>query len=288
MSCVTGGTCCSLEHVALIDVGTLARELAGIDPPTVIDVRWSLAGPPGRENYLEAHIPGAAFLDLDTELCGKPGPNGRHPLPEPAALQTALRRAGVRAGHPVVAYDAGHGGPAARLWWTLRWAGHPEVSVLDGGFAAWTAQDRPVEPGQAQPRPGDIVVRPGQLPVLDADAAAAVARDGTLLDARVGPRFRGETEPIDPVAGHIPGAVNVEAQELIGPDGRLKSPAELRQLFEAAGVGRGPVGAYCGSGVVAAHTVLALTVANIDASLYIGSWSNWVAEGRPVATGGQP
>jgi thiosulfate/3-mercaptopyruvate sulfurtransferase len=283
--------------VALIDVSTLARRLADADPPTVIDVRWRLGGTPGREAYQDGHIPGAAFLDLDTELCGVPGTSGRHPLPDADALQTALRRVGVRTGHPVVAYDAGESQAAARLWWTLRWAGHPEVSVLDGGFGAWAAAGRPIEPGAAVPKPGTLVVRPGQLPVLDADAAAHLARDGVLIDARVEPRYRGETEPVDPVAGHIPGAVNLPAAELVGGDGRLLPAAALREAFAAVGVRAGaPVGAYCGSGVTAALTMLALAEAGIDdgagdqlASLYVGSWSNWVADlDRPVVTGEQP
>jgi thiosulfate/3-mercaptopyruvate sulfurtransferase len=273
--------------VALIDVPTLAQRLADADPPTVIDVRWRLGGPPGRHDYQDGHIPGSAFLDLDSQLCGPPGPAGRHPLPDPGELQRALRAAGVRQGHPVVAYDDGDGQAAARLWWTLRWAGHADVSVLDGGFAAWTAEQRPVEPGEAVPRPGDIVVRPGQMPVVDAAGAAALARDGVLLDARVAPRYLGETEPVDPVAGRIPGAVNLPAARLLASDGRLRPPAELRDLFTGAGVGARPVGAYCGSGVTAAQTVFALHQAGFtDAALYVGSWSNWVASGdRAVATG---
>jgi thiosulfate/3-mercaptopyruvate sulfurtransferase len=274
--------------VPLIDVPTLARQLADPDPPTVIDVRFTLGGPPGRPGYLEGHIPGAAFVDLDTQLTGTSGPAGRHPLPDPARLQDVLRTAGVRTGHPVVAYDGGDLQAAARLWWTLRWAGHSEVAVLDGGFAAWTGQGRPVEPGLAEPRPGDIVVRPGSVAVLDAGAAAELARSGVLLDARVGPRFRGETEPIDPVAGHIPGAVNLPVAELTAADGRLKSVEELRATFAATGIdaGSGPVGAYCGSGLAAAKTVLALTEAGYDSALYVGSWSNWVADPqRPVARG---
>ncbi len=273
-------------RVALVDVRELGHLLAGVHPPTLIDVRWRLGGPPGLAAYQAGHIPGAVFVDLDAELSGPPGAAGRHPLPEPADLQAALRRAGVRADHPVVVYDAGEGQAAARAWWTLRWAGHPDVRVLDGGLAAWTGQGRPVEPGTAQSAPGDFVVTPGQLPVLDAAGAAAIAGTGILLDARVGPRFRGETEPVDPVAGHIPGAVNLPAAELVGPDGRLRPVDELRAVFEGAGV-RGPVGAYCGSGVTAAQTMLALELAGYDeAALFVGSWSNWVADpGRPIATG---
>jgi len=277
-----------MRYVALVDVSTLARLLVQADPPALLDVRWRLNGPPGQGEYLAGHIPGAAFIDLDTELAGPPGPQGRHPLPDPAALQVALRRAGVRTGHPVVVYDAGDTQAAARAWWTLRWAGHEDVSVLDGGFAAWVAAGRPVEPGNAVPKPGDIVVRPGQLPVLDADGAARVARDGILLDARVQARYRGETEPVDPVAGHIPGAVNLPVAQLMEPDGRLRPPADLRSVIEASGVrGDAPIGAYCGSGVTAAETILALHLAGYEqAGLYVGSWSNWVADpDRPVEAG---
>jgi thiosulfate/3-mercaptopyruvate sulfurtransferase len=187
----------------------------------------------------------------------------------------------------VVTYDAGEGQAAARLWWTLRWAGHPEVRVLDGGYAAWRAGNRPVEPGTATPATGNFTVHPGQLPVLDAADAARLAGSGVLLDARIPARYRGETEPVDPVAGHIPGAVNLPAGELVGPDGHLLPVPALRERLAAAGVVAGrPVGAYCGSGVTAAHTILALTVAGVpDPALYVGSWSHWVTDPtRPVAS----
>jgi thiosulfate/3-mercaptopyruvate sulfurtransferase len=274
--------------VALIDVPSLALSLADAHPPTVLDVRWRLGGPPGREDYAAGHIPGAVFLDLDAALCGPPGAGGRHPLPDPRALQEALRTLGVRTGHPVVVYDAGELQAAARAWWTLRWAGHDQVSVLDGGFAAWVAGGRPVTDDAVTPPPGDVVVRPGGMPVLDADSAAVTASAGRLLDARVAPRYRGETEPVDAVAGRIPGAVNLPAAELIGATGRLRSAAELRSAFEESGVrDDAPVGAYCGSGVTAAQTVLALHEAGFgDAALYVGSWSHWITDPtRPVATG---
>jgi thiosulfate/3-mercaptopyruvate sulfurtransferase len=270
---------------------TTPAELAaavGADPPTLIDVRWRLAGPPGRADYDVAHLPGAVFLDLDADLSGPPGVRGRHPLPDRVALQATLRRAGVREDHPVVVYDTGDGQAAARAWWTLRWAGHRDTRVLDGGYAAWVAAGLPTTAEAPSMPPGDLVVRPGGLPVLDADAAAALARDGVLLDARVAPRFRGETEPVDPVAGHIPGAVNLPTGDNAGSDGSLRPAGELRSRFAAAGVDDArPVGAYCGSGVTAAHTVLALHRAGRpDAALYVGSWSEWVADpARPVATG---
>ncbi|MFI6228247.1 sulfurtransferase [Micromonospora echinospora] len=274
----------------LVEAAELAVEIGQAHPPTLLDVRWRLAGPPGRDDYAAGHLPGAVFVDLDTELCGPPGSAGRHPLPDPAALQAALRRAGVRQGHPVVVYDGGDGMAAARAWWTLRWAGHRPVRLLHGGFPAWVAAGLPVDTGVPAPAPGDVTVRPGGLPVLDADAAArlAAADRAVLLDVRAAPRYRGETEPIDPVAGHIPGAANLPAPEYV-TGGRFASAAALRDRFAAAGVTDGqPVGAYCGSGVTAAQTVLALHLAGRpDAALYVGSWSGWVADpDRPVATGG--
>jgi len=272
----------------LLGATALAAELAADDPPTVLDVRWRLTGPSGHEDYLLAHLPGAVFLDLDSELSGPPGAGGRHPLPRPVELQRVLRAAGVREGHPVVVYDLGDGLAAARLWWILRWAGHRPVRVLDGGYSAWVAAGQPVTAEVATPTPGDLTVRPDGLPVLDAAAAAALAERGVLLDVRAAPRYRGETEPIDPVAGHIPGAVNLPMTEHVNAEGRLSAPEVLRARFAQVGVEAGTaVGAYCGSGVTAAYTVLALHRAGrTDAALYVGSWSDWITDpNRPVATG---
>ncbi|MEV0807948.1 sulfurtransferase [Micromonospora sp. NPDC050200] len=276
----------------LIETAQLAAALAEPDPPTLLDVRWRLVGPPGRDDYAAGHLPGAVFVDLDTALCGPPGAAGRHPLPDPAALQAALRAAGVRAGHPVVVYDGGDGMAAARAWWTLRWAGHRPVRLLHGGWPAWLAAGLPTSTEVPTPPPGDVTVRPGALPVLDTAAAAqlAAADEGVLLDVRAAPRYRGETEPVDPVAGHVPGAVNLPAPEYV-TEGRFPAAEALRERFAAAGVtGGAPVGAYCGSGVTAAQAVLALHLAGRpDAALYVGSWSNWVADpDRPVATGETP
>lgn len=276
----------------LISTATLAEQLTRPRAPTVLDVRWALGGPPAHQLYAAGHIPGAAFVDLDADLAGPPGAGGRHPLPPAPALQTALRRVGVRQGHPVVAYDAGDGSIAARLWWCLRWSGHPEVAVLDGGFAAWEQEGRPVSTDTPPVDPGDLVVRPGAMPVLDADEAAALAGTGTLLDARAAQRFRGESEPIDPRAGHIPAARNHPATANLGPDGRWLAPAELARRFADLGVNPGAaVGAYCGSGVTATAVVLALELAGITsprqpAALYAGSWSHWCTDpSRPVADG---
>ncbi len=278
----------------LVGVDDLAVELglgpaagpAG-PPPVLLDVRWRLLGPPPAELYAAGHLPGAVAVDLDADLAGPPGAGGRHPLPDPADLQAALRRFGVRADSAVVAYDDGDGSSAARAWWLLRWAGHGGVRVLDGGFAAWTAAGLPTTTEVPAAAPGDVVVRPGGMPVLDAAGAAAVAARGVLLDARAAERFRGEVEPVDPVAGHVPGARSAPLSGNVGPDGRFRSPQELRRRFAELGVtGDAEVGAYCGSGVTAAQQVLALELAGFRAALYAGSWSEWITDpARPVATG---
>ena len=277
---------------AIISASELASALAGPHPSVLLDVRWQLTAPgqppfDGRAAYAAGHIPGAVFVDLDRELASAPGANGRHPLPDVAEFGAAMRRAGVSGSRPVVAYDGGQGWAAARAWWLLRWAGHPEVRVLDGGLEAW---DGPLETEVPEPAEGDFAPAPGALPLLDADGAAELARSGLLLDARAGERYRGEVEPIDPVAGHIPGAVSAPTTENVGADGRLLPAADLRERFRKLGAGDGtPVGVYCGSGVSAAHEVLALAVAGIPAALYAGSWSEWSADpARPVAVGPDP
>lgn len=279
----------------LIDVAALRAGLGSDRPPVVLDVRWALAGPPGRDLFAEGHVPGAVFVDLDADLADPPGPGGRHPLPDPERFAVAMRRCGVVLDRPVVVCDARDGSVAARAWWLLRHHGHDDVRVLDGGFAAWASSGAPVETGDAPPPFGDdgpadgarFEAAAGRLPVLDADAAAALARDGVLVDARAGARFRGETEPVDPVAGHIPGAVSVPTTELVDADGRMLPADDLLARLAAAGVVPGAaVGAYCGSGVTASFDVLAMAVAGIDAALYPGSWSEWVADpSRPVAVG---
>ncbi|MEU4673324.1 sulfurtransferase [Amycolatopsis sp. NPDC023774] len=257
--------------------------------PVVLDVRWRLAGPPAAESYREGHVPGAVFVDLDTALAAPPGEGGRHPLPDPADLQRELREAGVSARRPVIVYDDADGSVAARAWWLLRWAGHPEVAVLDGGYAAWLAEGRETTTDAPTPESGDFEVRPGGMPVLTADEAAARARAGVLFDARAHARYTGETEPVDPRAGHIPGAVSAPSSEHVGEDGRWRTPADLAARFADLGLTAGtPVGAYCGSGVTASSVVLALEVAGHPepAALYTGSWSHWSRDPeRPAATG---
>jgi thiosulfate/3-mercaptopyruvate sulfurtransferase len=275
----------------LISGQHLAELLERPQPPSVLDVRWSLTGPPARELYTRGHLPGAVFVDLDGDLAAAPGAGGRHPLPLPSALQATLRRLGVRQGHPVVAYDAADGSVAARVWWLLRWSGHRLVAVLDGGFTAWRAEGRPVTTDEPRIAAGDVTVRAGAMPVLDADEAAALAGAGVLLDARAPQRYRGEAEPVDPRAGHIPGARNAPAAEQVGTDGRWLAPTDLAARFTALGVRPGGgVGAYCGSGVTAAAVVLALELSGLTtedrpAALYAGSWSHWCTDpSRPVAT----
>jgi thiosulfate/3-mercaptopyruvate sulfurtransferase len=258
-------------------------------PPgaSALDVRWELGGPPGLPQYLEGHIPGAAFVDLETALSGPPGEGGRHPLPSADAFGAAMRAAGVSGSRPVIVYDAGNSIAAARAWWLLRYFGHPRVFVLDGGFSGWSAAGLAIERGAIEVPPGDFVPRSGGMPLLNAAGAARVAEAGVLLDARAPERFRGEHEPIDPVAGHIPGAVNLPSTELLRPEGGFLGAAALRARFEAAEVREGvEVGAYCGSGVTAAHSVLALEAAGFAGALYVGSWSDWIRDpAHPVATG---
>jgi thiosulfate/3-mercaptopyruvate sulfurtransferase len=257
-------------------------------PPgaTLLDVRWELGGPPGLPEYLKGHIPGAAFVDLDTALAGPPGDGGRHPMPSAEAFGAAMRAAGVSGDRPVVVYDGATSMAAARAWWLLRYFGHPRVFVLDGGFSGWLAAGHAIERGAVAVEAGDFVPRPGGMPLLDASGAARVAAGaGVLLDARASERFRGESEPVDPVAGHIPGAVNVPGTELLRLEGGLLDAEGLRARFDAAGVRDGvEVGAYCGSGVTAALEVLALEVAGYRGALYVGSWSDWIRDpSRPVA-----
>jgi thiosulfate/3-mercaptopyruvate sulfurtransferase len=296
-----------VDRAPLISVGQLA-ELIGVRKyanrgssvagnaasdavVTLLDVRWSLSGPPGREAYVSGHLPSARFVDLDHQLAGPPGEGGRHPLPKSEDFQAAMRSLGVWDDRPVVVYDAADSTSASRAWWLLRYFSHSDVRVLDGGYAAWMASGMPVVSGDGPEESGigNFIAVPGAMPVVDADGAAKLGDEGVLLDARAAPRFRGEIEPIDPVAGHIPGAVSAPTGDNVGPDDRFLSTGILRTRFASLGAnglnGR-EVGVYCGSGVTAAHQVLALELAGIRAALYVGSWSDWITDPtRPVATG---
>jgi thiosulfate/3-mercaptopyruvate sulfurtransferase len=272
----------------LIDAERL-RRLLGSDPALVIlDVRWALGDPHGREHHARAHIPGAVYVDLETELAA-PGDSrrGRHPLPDPDALQEAARRWGIRDSSHIVAYDDVGNLSAARAWWLLRWAGLESVHLLDGGLAAWKRAGHGTESGSVSRARGDVTLAPGALAVLDAEASADLARTGLLLDARAAERYRGEVEPVDPRAGHIPGAVSAPTAANLRADGTFMDAAALAERFAALGVERGAaVGVYCGSGITATHEIAALALAGFEATLYPGSWSEWVSDPeRPVAVG---
>lgn len=272
----------------LISAAGLAQE---IDDDVVLDVRWALTTAntsAGRDDYEAGHVPGAFFVDLDTELAAPPGVGGRHPLPDPLVVQGVLRRAGITPRSRVVVYDGKESYAAARAWWVLRWLGIDDVRVLDGGYAAWLAAGLPVSTEVPDDRHGDVEVTPGQLPTLDADGAARLARDGLLLDARAAERYAGETEPIDPVAGHVPGAVSSPTTAWLAEDGTFRR--DLAEHWAAVQGDRvGAVGVYCGSGVTAAHHLLALAELGVEGALYAGSWSEWIRDpSRPVATGHEP
>jgi thiosulfate/3-mercaptopyruvate sulfurtransferase len=266
---------------------TELRDLVG--RVTVLDVRYQMGGPGGPDEFAKGHVPGAAYVDMDSALAGPPGPRGRHPLPDADVFETAMRAAGVDGDRPVVVYDDWGGRAAARAWWLLRHHGHPDVRVLDGGWPAWVRTGGEVETTAAAVRPGTFAAGPGVLPVLEVDDVLAFAADQTLVDARAPERFRGEVEPVDPVPGHVPGAVNVPTGANLADDGTFRPADELRALYVAVVGGGSEVAAYCGSGVTAIHDILAMEVAGIDARLYPGSWSEWVADpARPVETGPAP
>ncbi|AKU22517.1 sulfurtransferase [Massilia sp. NR 4-1] len=281
-------------HTTLIDASTLSRHLT--DPHWVIlDCRHDLMNPAyGSETFAAGHIQNAQFAGIDDDLSGaKQGADGRfrgrHPLPERAKLIATLRAWGINDDTQVVAYDAHGGMYAARLWWLLRWVGHPAVAVLDGGLAAWQAQDLPlVTPAPSRP-PGHIAERPTLTRTVSVDEVLAnlESRQQTVVDARANDRFRGENETIDPVGGHIPGARNRFFKDNLQADGRFKDAAQLKQDFAALFASPETAIMQCGSGVTACHNLLALEVAGLHgAALYPGSWSEWcAAPTRPVATG---
>jgi thiosulfate/3-mercaptopyruvate sulfurtransferase len=277
--------------VSLISPEELASR---IDEPDlrIVDVRWYLGKPgAGRAAYDAGHLPDAIHLDIDGDLAATDGP-GRHPLPEPGAFADRLARAGIGDGDFVVAYDDVGGWIAARLWWMLDNLGHARVAVLDGGLPAWTGLGLPITTDQEEFEPAELHLARRWSRIVDrGDLLGRLRgeRRPVVLDARAGPRYRGEVEPIDPVAGHIPTARNAPTEDNLGPDGRFLSPAELRERYIRLGADAGDVVTSCGSGVSACHISLAMRLAGLpDPVLYPGSWSDWSTAGYPAATGPEP
>ncbi|MGY5317681.1 sulfurtransferase [Neomicrococcus lactis] len=282
---------------ALIDAGELAARLQRGDRIVVLDVRWSLAAaaakdpasdvPVGFDEYRDGHIPGALFVDLETELAAHASPEqGRHPLPSKTDFQETVRSLGLQKDDFVVVYDDLAGMSAARAWWLLGFAGF-RTAVLDGGLTAWVASGRELETGSIpRPQASGVVIDWNRKPVLKHDDVAHFAQSGSLLDARAVERYRGETEPVDPRAGHVPGAISAPTSENVNESGHFKTTEALQKRFESLLSADVPVAVYCGSGVTAAHEILALDIAGIDAALYPGSWSQWSNdESLPLETG---
>jgi thiosulfate/3-mercaptopyruvate sulfurtransferase len=275
----------------LMDAAEVNRRLAAGERLVLLDVRWVLGRTDGHEEYLSGHLPGAVFVDLPSQLADHAQPDrGRHPLPSTARFQEAARSWGINDGDTVVAYDNSGSMAAARAWWMLRNAGLEEVYLLDGGLAAWRAAGYPEETGEVSAVVGNVSLGEGLLPTISEREAAAWPGDGILLDARAGERYRGEVEPIDPRAGHIPGAVSAPTTANVDDAGHFLPAGELRRRFGSLGVTEGAnVAVYCGSGVTAAHEIAALGIAGFDAALFPGSFSQWSNNGaNPVAVGAGP
>lgn len=273
----------------LIAVPALAARLDANQRTVLLDVRWALGDPHGREHYLAGHLPGAVFVDLAAELAAPADDpaRGRHPLPADAEFQEAARRWGINSDDVVVAYDNSGNMAAARLWWMLRNAGLQEVYLLDGGLAAWQAAGLALDAGPVAAAVGSVSFAQGAMPAINTAAAGDWAATGILLDARACERYRGEFEPVDPRAGHIPGAVSAPTTENVDGSGHFLPADELRTRFEGLGISTDvPVAVYCGSGVTAAHEIAALEIAGFRAALYPGSFSEWSNNpALPVATG---
>ncbi len=284
-----GGIAPSGGDEVLVRTDWLITALAGDDPPTVLDVRWRLRGAAARDDYLSAHVPGSVFVDLDKDLAGPTDPTGaggRHPLPTTSRFQEAMRGCGVGRHRRVVLLDDGDGVAAARAWWCLRYFGHDDVRILEGGWAGWLTGGGRTTAEVPVPERGDFVATPGGLPILDADQAGQLAGgEGTLVDVRSAERFAGIEEPIDKVAGHVPGSINLPAGLIVG-GGRWTSAAEIREQLVARGWTGSAIGSSCGSGVTAAVLVASMARIGQPIALYAGSWSDWISdESRPVGRG---
>ncbi|MCY4368103.1 MAG: sulfurtransferase [bacterium] len=267
----------------------LAERLDGPDI-RVVDTRWYLGEPgKGRTHYEQGHIPGALFMDLDEDLVAPAGP-GRHPLPDRDRFAELLGQRGIGNDHHVVVYDQGPGSIAARLWWMLRDLGHAGVSVLDGGYSGWTAEGGPTTVTVRGMAPTTFDAGEGRTPTIDRHALLSRLGNIQVVDARPPERYRGDVEPIDPVAGHIPTSISVPTDGNLGPDGRFKSPEGLADRFKELGIDPvEPIVSSCGSGVTACHNILALHLAGFpEPTLYPGSWSDWSSSGFPAATGPEP
>jgi thiosulfate/3-mercaptopyruvate sulfurtransferase len=260
----------------LISTGELDHRL---DEVVVCDIRWSLTDPAhGVSAYEKGHIPGAVFVDLDRDLSGKPGP-GRHPLPDPDDFLGTLGRLGIQPETEVVVCDDAEGMIAARMWWMLRSIGHRNSRLLDGGLRAWVGERRPIEAGVNHPAP---MAYPGPVS-FSGVATLDDLGERTLIDLRAAPRYAGLEEPVDPKAGHIPGAISLPAEGNLAPDGRFLTPAALARRYREIG---SDTVVYCGSGVTACHGALAMVLAGRDMpDVYVGSFSEWSRLGLPVATG---
>ena len=276
----------------LMDVQTLRERMTSGARTVLLDVRWKLGDRDGdgQGRYREAHIPGAVYVDLPSQLASAPSAaDGRHPLPEPEAFREAARDWGINNDDVVVAYDDNGGLSAARAWWLLRDGGFDTVYLLDGGLAAWRAEGYELDGGDELASLGNVELGSGRMPRLELDDVLDFAGTSVLLDARATERYRGELEPVDPRAGHIPGAVSAPTTENLAPDGRFLPAAELAARFKDLGADGRDVAVYCGSGINAAHQIAALAEAGIDAALFPGSWSQWCGHpDLPIATGAEP
>lgn len=277
----------------LVTARELIDDVAALPTPVILDVRWQLGDPLGREHYFSGHIPGAQYMDLTADLAGQRSTKeGRHPLPQPDEFEDAIRRIGINNDSRVVIYDDCGGKSGARAWWLLRWAGKKDVYLLDGGLKAWIAEgeDLAVGPGNPVER-GDFTFSLDHMQTADADETSAWPDRGVVIDARTPDRYEGSTEPMDSRAGHIPGAVNMPTGTFLDEKGHFLPAEQIRQMFADVGVSDGHDAViYCGSGIHACHTLAAMEVAGLAAGrLYPGSWSQWSADrSRPIAIGDNP